>query len=94
MMLLVKSENLTPQPPSLQGKGEPESPSPLLLGVCDRLVTRLRPGNADLEAEPLFGAGGSASTHSIPRWNLGKSHLGGETPQSIRQQDHLLQGGL
>ena len=32
-MLLVKSENLTPQPPSLQGKGEPESPSPLLLGV-------------------------------------------------------------
>jgi ATP-binding cassette, subfamily C, bacterial len=30
-----KSKNLTPQPPSLQGKGEPEplSPSPLLLGV-------------------------------------------------------------
>jgi hypothetical protein len=27
-MLLAKSENLTPQPPSLQGKGEPESPSP------------------------------------------------------------------
>ena len=29
-MLLANSENLTPQPPSLQGKGEPDSP--LLLG--------------------------------------------------------------
>jgi len=26
---LVNLENLTPQPPSLQGKGESESPSPL-----------------------------------------------------------------
>ena len=30
---LANSENLTPQPPSLQGKGEPESPSPLRGGV-------------------------------------------------------------
>jgi hypothetical protein len=27
MILLAKSKNLTPQPPSLQGKGEHESPS-------------------------------------------------------------------
>jgi hypothetical protein len=30
---LANSENLTPQPPSLVGKGEPESPSPLRGGV-------------------------------------------------------------
>ncbi|WP_155898022.1 hypothetical protein [Allocoleopsis franciscana] len=27
--ILNQSKNLTPQPPSLQGKGEPESPAPL-----------------------------------------------------------------
>ncbi|HAX80428.1 MAG TPA: hypothetical protein DCY88_32480 [Cyanobacteria bacterium UBA11372] len=32
-MLLAKSKNLTPQPPSLRGKGGPESPSPLRGGV-------------------------------------------------------------
>ncbi len=31
--LLANSENLTPQPPSLVGKGEPESPSPRWGGV-------------------------------------------------------------
>ena len=32
-ILLANSENLTPQPPSLRGKGELESPSPLRGGV-------------------------------------------------------------
>jgi len=32
-MLLANSENLTPQPPSLEGKGESGSPSPLWGGV-------------------------------------------------------------
>jgi hypothetical protein len=44
------------------------------LGFRLNLVTRLQPGNASPEALPPVGAGGRASTHSIPRWNLGTSH--------------------
>jgi hypothetical protein len=68
--------------------------TPHVPAIASRLVTRPAPGNADLEAQPLFGAGGSSPQNSIPRWNLGTSHLGGETPRSIRQQDHLFPGGL
>ncbi|HBY81226.1 MAG TPA: hypothetical protein DEG47_30465 [Cyanobacteria bacterium UBA11148] len=41
MHLLNKSKNLTPQPPSLQGKGEPEIllPSPTRRGVGGEVKT-------------------------------------------------------
>ena len=47
--LRVSWENLTPQPPSLRGKGEPESPSPLRGGVGEgsEFVNTYRQGEPD-----------------------------------------------
>lgn len=46
--------------------------TPHVPAIASRLVTRRRPGNADLEAQPLFGAGGRASKTAFPggTWEL------------------------
>ena len=68
---LVRMRNLTPQPPSLRGKGEPDqSPSPLRGGVGEGLQENLTPQH------PSLGGKGEAEIERGQVFNWRRIHVG------------------